>query len=162
MPTYYTTQREMEDVFGEDGFNNRMDDVDPQDFTTTLDHIREDATDLINSYIQSRYDATELTTSRWIRRRTTFIACYLLSRRRGNSPQFMQEYEEARGDLEEVRDGQLIVPGIATRSDLTPVMSNLVMDSRTAGSQMRVQANLSVGGSYGEQYVAFSLPYQWL
>ncbi|MHA1663251.1 MAG: phage protein Gp36 family protein [Candidatus Thorarchaeota archaeon] len=161
MPTYHVTQDEMEEIYSETGLMLRMDDVDPDDFTITLDNIRLDATETINSYLFNKYDESDLTSSRWVRRRTAFIACYFLSIRRGNPAQFLTQYEDARADLEDVMNGKLFIPGVATNENYAPVMSNFAMIERYR-MPMRVRTELSVGGTYGRQFQAYSIPYMWL
>jgi len=161
MPTYYTSEDEMKQLFGEEGVSLRMDDVDVDEYEDTITDIIADATETCDLYLRARYDQSDLATSKWVRRRATFIACYYLSRRRGNPAEYVTQYEEARADLEDVKDGDLLLPGVPVSASMTPTMSNFVMDARNV-QPMRVRTELSVGDNTGDQFAAYHLPYFWI
>lgn len=161
MPTYFTSEAEIVEVMGEAGIAMRMDDVDPEDYDTTLNRIMADATDTVKLYLSGRYSVADLDASDFIHRRCTFIACYYISRRRGNPGQFREMYEEARGDLEEIRDGDLILPDTPVSSDMTPALSNFTMDARFR-QPMRVRTELSTGNTAGADFIAWNFPFEWV
>jgi phage gp36-like protein len=164
-PPLYTDRAETEKVYSTLGINLRLDDDedDTVDATeeTYLDEMIENATDVINQYALHFYTATELAESRWVRSRATWIACYLLSRRRGNSAQFVDEYNAIIAELELVRRGQFFIPRLKTYDDFLPCHSNLKIDRRYSREKIRVDSITSTGGSYSGQQQEHIWPHDY-
>ena len=165
LPPLYTSRAEMEEIFSRLGIDSRIDDdqseaVDsPYDFSrnviqpneeTYLDAIILSATELFNQYLLSYYDAQLLVDSRWIRSRCTWVACFLLSQRRGNPEQFTEQYNEILATIRQIALGPGIngnpqIPRIPTRFDFRPALSNLVVDDHYSQSKIRVIEKNSTG-----------------
>jgi phage gp36-like protein len=158
LPYVYTTRAEVESIYGIRAVDLRLDD-DPEsdDVDTTeesfLTYLCEEATDIINQYVLQRYDAVALNESSWVRRRAAWIACYLLSQRRGQAKQYVSRYNEIIFDLERIMTGTLIIPRVPTSADFSPAMSNLVIDDRYSQSKIRHERNTSTGGTEGVRNV---------
>lgn len=137
----YTTQREMESVFSRLAVLLRTDD--PPDISpdpdATLTDVIEDATDVCNEYLLPRYAASVLNESKWVRRRCSLIACHLLSERRGNPGQFTDRYEAIIDSFKLVAKGYRQIPRQATRHDLTPKHTNIVVDDRVSPEEDKLQ-----------------------
>lgn len=165
LPPLYTSRAEMEELFSRLGVDSRIDDDQsasvntPYDFTraedqpneeTYLDFIILNATELINQYLYLYYDPLVLTDNRWTRMVCTWIACYLLSKRRGNPELFTTEYEQYIETLKLIAkgpgvNGNPLVPRAALRFDLRPSHSNIVIDDHYTQSKIRVQETTSSG-----------------
>ena len=127
----YTTRDEMDSVYSEFGVQTRVDDLySDKGSVAYLDDIIDDATEIINQYLAPRYLEEDLYRSRWVRRRCTWIACHLLSLRRGNPRQFTRIYDDTIVNLERCMRGEFNVPRLALRSVFEPTFSNLVIDYR--------------------------------
>lgn len=107
------------------------------------------ATDEVNIYCLYWYEEADLANSSWIRNLATWIACYHLTQRKGEPAKFENQYDKAIAFLERVRSGELQVPRLPQRADLSPCHSNYVIDSRFTKAQSRVQRETSTGQSYG-------------
>jgi hypothetical protein len=150
---YYTSIAEMESLLSFLGVQLRLDDNDddliisPE--TVYLSDAMAEATDVVNQYIGLIYDEEELAYSRWVRRRASWIACHILSRRRGNPKQFADEYMRCIADFELVRRREIWVPRRKPKHDFAPAMSNLRVDYRRRnyyqGSPIRVDPISSTG-----------------
>ena len=157
----YTTRAEMERIFGESGVSLRADDLG-SDQATMLDEIIGEATEMVNYHCGLTYEEVDLNDSYLARRWATWIACYLLSQRRGNPSVFADKYEEVLTMLAEVADFTRIIPRLATREDLTPAMANLHIDDRFRTHKIRVHPTISTGGTYGKQDLSPRFPFEWL
>ena len=157
----YTTRAEMERIFGESGVSLRSDDLG-SDQTAMLDEIIGEATEMVNYHCSLIYEEEDLNTSFLSRRWATWIACYLLSQRRGNPSVFSEKYEEVITMLSEVADFTRIIPRLATREDFTPAMSNLHIHHRFRTHKIRVHPTISTGGTYGKQDLSPRFPFEWL
>jgi hypothetical protein len=167
-PPLYTTRAEMEKIFSNLGINTRLDDdqsktinspYDSFDGVTPLvseelylDAVIQDATDLFNQYLEVWYRPEDLVNSLWIRRSCTWVACHLLSLRRGNPSQFDNEYQRILEFIQQISkgpgvNGNPLVPRTPLRYDLRPSHSNIVVDDHFPQSKIRVQDRSSSGDS---------------
>lgn len=150
----YTSLDEMRVVFGQLGIQVRLDDDDYGELTTEagtfLHAIIVQATDECNSYLLQHYNPEELVESAWVRMRCTWIACHILSRRRGNASQFQDEYDRFLQDFVKIRSGRDHIPRLKKKHDFSPSLSNLVIDYRYRNSSIRVDQETQVGDS-GDQ-----------
>jgi hypothetical protein len=97
-----------------------------------------------------------LVNNRWVRRTTSWIACYILSMRRGNPKQFVAKYQEALIHLLAISEGHRPIfdengNPVPVSSDLAPAHSNLAVDDRWVRRKLRVQRETSSGGQSGKQ-----------
>ena len=157
----YTSELEMQRLFSVEGITYRIDDV--EDPTLTIEDIIGESTEIINFYVNTFYEELDLSNSYLVRRWATWIACYLLSQRRGNSSQFESKYTEILEFLDAISQGNRIIPRLASREDFTPAMSNLHVDDRFKVHKLRVHPTISTGGSSGKtQDLSPRFPFEWL
>ena len=154
----YTSRAEMQRVLGASGIDLRSDDLGGSEDSTMIDEVTGEATEMINFYAGLNYDEKDLETSFIVRRWATWIACYLLSQRRGNPSLFSDKYEETIALLEEVYKFNRIIPRLPTREDLTPAMSNVHIDDRFRTHKIRVHPTISTGGTYGKHCLLYTSP----
>jgi phage gp36-like protein len=159
----YTSRDEIVRIFGASGVNFRGDDLrNSRGETDMMNEIIGEATEMINFYCGMNYAEVDLNDSYLVRRWATWIACHLLSQRRGNPAMFVDKYEETLRLLEEVYKFNRIIPRLPTREDLTPAMSNLHIDDRFRTHKIRVHPTISTGGTYGKQDLSPRFPFEWL
>lgn len=158
----YTTRAEMDRIFSASGVSLRIDDLSDPDDVTIFTEIIGEATEMVNYYCSLNYEEIDLNDSFMVRRWATWIACYLLSQRRGNPAVFSDKYEEVLAMMEEVSNFTRIIPRLPTREDLTPAMSNLHIDDRFRTHKIRVHPTISTGGTYGKQDLSPRFPFEWL
>lgn len=166
MPTalqyVYTSRDEVERIYGDKGVTLNMADLKGSDIELYWTEVISEATDTINLYCVQFYDEIDLASSYWVRRKATWIAAYLHSQRRGNASLFVQRFQEVMEELMAIQQGLLQIPGLATRSDLTPALSNFTIDDRFYTNKIRVLPSISVGGTNSRQDLAYRWPYDWL
>lgn len=158
----YTSQAEIESLYSSEGVSLRIDDLTGSALTNFWTEWIADATTIIRSYCEGTYSDEDLSISHWVRRRATWIAAYLMSQRRANPAQFQPRYEEIMEELERVRTGELTIPGVPMRADLSPSVDNLVIDDRMFLRKQRVQSGISAGGTSARLNNAYEYPYDWL
>lgn len=150
----YTSVAEIRRIYSTDAVNLRLDD-DDDGYVSPTDDVYTDlvyeATDMVNLYCEQWYDPSDMAENSWVRRQATWIACYLLSQRRGNPSQYGKRYEEIVGLLEKVQAGQLQIPRLPHRADFTPAVSNFRVDDRFQVRKTRVQPTISSGGTSSRQ-----------
>lgn len=149
IPYTYTSRAEMASIFSTDALDLRVDEDEDDSVSAGEEQLVtdciEEATDICNQYCLPTYDASAMADSLWVRRRCSYIACYLLSIRRGHAPQYTQQYNSAIEDFKAIFDGKMVIPRLAPAYDLTPALSNLVVDDHYARSKIRVQPETSTG-----------------
>ena len=157
----YTTQAEMERLYGRKGLAELINDIGGANIAEWWIEIAADATTTIDAYASQVYNPVDLYTSRWVRTRATWIGCFRASQRKGNPDLFSQRYDEIIEELEKVRTQELIIPNLPTSSDLTPAMSNVFIDARYEIDKIRVLSSISTGGTSGRQSVAWQTVADW-
>lgn len=166
MPTelsyLYCTKAEIENIIGSDAYGKMVQDLNATQLAAWLTEFRSDATDLINTYCLVFYEAEDLANSRWVRTRAAYVAVYFLSQRRGNPALYQLRFEQIMQELMMVLQGIIQIPGLATRNDMTPAMTNLTVDDNFSVQKLRVQPAISTGGTYSNQHTAYRWPYEWL
>jgi hypothetical protein len=95
-----------------------------------IEDIIDDATDTVNQYCEWRYYPEDMALNRWVRRRASWIASYLLSQRRGNPKQFVTQYKQIMEDLGRVFEAKLQIPRLSLRAYFRPEYHNLVVEDR--------------------------------
>ena len=158
----YTSQDEIDRLFSTVGVSLRTDDLESIDLTAYWTELTEEVTETINQYAEMYYAPADLVTSRWVRSRATWLGAHYLSMRRGNPALFLARYEDIITDLENVALGNVIIPSLPTRADMTPTMSNLIVDERFVVKKLRVHPVISAGGNDSRQDPAYIYPYEWL
>jgi len=153
----YTTREEIETIFGKRGVSSHIDDQDlgnvpyddaEQETDDIWDGIVVDATDEINIYCLNWYASADMKNNKWVRRQASYLGCYYLSIRRGDPGQYAARREEILLSLQKIANGQMQIPRLATRGDLTPGSSNYTVDDRYRINKIRVQPSISQGGTY--------------
>jgi hypothetical protein len=157
VPYLYTTQTEIEGYWSSVAAADCMDDAVAPLLTTIWDEICTAATDEANFYLLRYYQDADLANNRWVRTRTTWIACYLLSMRRANPAQFQTLYERAILDFSEVNEARP-VPRMLLNTHLTPAMSNIRVDDRFRVAKERVEPLISTGGLDVRQHLDPDIP----
>lgn len=160
----YTTQAEMESIFGTESTSPvelRLDDDGDLDGSldaieaSALADVIEEASHEINFHLAQRYTPVVLNAHSWVRRACSIIACYLLSQRRGDPAQYTDAYTRVITRLEEIFAGKRDLPLTADRhpADQQPALSNLVVSDRYGRKKLRVQEDVSEGGTDGSQHL---------
>lgn len=157
LPCLYTCEDCMARIFSQEGLCLRVDDgLDSSVQDQMLEDVIMDATDTINQYCLPIYPETELAKSRWVARRAAYLACHFLSERRGNPSQYQARADKIETELERVLETNLLIPRLHTRNEITPAMSNLIVDDRYCDAfegKLRVQRGSMVGQEYPEQHL---------
>ena len=125
MTTQLTSLQEIQDVFSSEGVENHLEDL--IDNPAALDVIVDRASERVFLYLRTKFLEEDVAVSVWAREQATYIACYLISIRRGNPSLYTDLYAQALIDLELVRDGALN-PGIPSKA--RGVVQTPIMDSR--------------------------------
>jgi len=151
----YTSQAEIERVYSKKGTTRRTDidntgASDPQIIQQVIDI----ATDEINMYLEPYYSTLDMSNNLWIRRQATYIACHYLSSLRGHATQYNSYYTRIKEWLERINEGKLQVPRLYRKSNMTPAVSNYIVDNRYRINNVRVLADASTGGVSSDQDLA--------
>ena len=163
-PVGMTSRDRIVRLYGSLGLNNILDDVVGATEDAVIDQFIVDAEQTIAVRIGRFFTNTSLAQSEWIRSRATWIASYLISKRRGNEHYFESLYMQALNELDAMATGEIPpIADIPMRSDLTPSMSNLVVDDRFYSAKLRVKPFVSVGSANPERHESyFGDFYGWL
>lgn len=150
----YTTQCEIDRIMSIPSREDYSED-DEDSLTTLPSEVVNDAivqaTDEINVYCLRYYTESSLANNSYVRRIATWIACHLLTQRKGEQARYEGQYNKAIEWLTKVHDGAMQIPRIAQRSDLVPCHSNYVIDERFSKAKIRVQQETSTGQAYSGQ-----------
>ena len=162
--TYGFTNKELiESLYAELGLNNILTDVTGTDETNVIDQFIRDAEQTIYVRLSSFYEATSMVGNDWVESRTTWIAAFLISKRRGNEHYFHELYEQAIAEINAMATGEIPpLPDIPFRADSQPSMSNLIIDERFRTAKIRVRQEISVGGRHTNQDVAYGFFWGWV
>ena len=154
-PLLYTSKNEMSSIFGSLGVTLHADDdddgVNNANEDELIDDVVLDATDEANNFLLHHYTDVVLSASKWVRRRTSWIGCHLLSRRRGNGPMFTDEYDRTIDEFTMSMNEHLWIPRATPRDDFAPAMSNITIDHRFRRRKIRVDRFTSTGGVSPDQ-----------
>jgi len=150
-PLLYTSKSEMSSIWGSLGVTLHADDdddgVNDSNEEALIDDVVLDATDEANNFLLHHYTDVVLAASKWVRRRTSWIGCHLLSRRRGNGPTFTDEFDRIIDEFTASMEERLWIPRLTPRDDFSPAMSNLDIDYRYRRRKIRVIRLTSTGGT---------------
>lgn len=147
MTTRYTTRALMGWLFKSLGVEYRIEDS--PDCDETLNFFIDDASSQIGAFLEQVYYPADLAGSTWVKIRATWLACYRLSQRGGNPSLFYGRVQEIMDELNAVKNGLLPIPGLATRADFIPSMSNIEHDPRYRDATRRVDPETSTPGLGG-------------
>lgn len=155
----FTTIEEISRIFSSDGVDLRLDDItNIDDNTLAVEETIDDATNLIYQYTWLIYDVNDLAGSKWVRRRATYISCYLLSIRRGNPGQYIDRYNSILEELKLIMSRDLYIPGLNINTTPTPTLSNQIVDNRGMGPVLRNTPGNSVGTYDGQRTTDYPYP----
>jgi phage gp36-like protein len=112
-----------------------------------IDRAIERAANRMNASLEMRYRLADLEGNTWCRDANSLLAAYLLATRRGNpAPDHLQEqYELLLADLQEIRDGRLVVPQAGESVETIPTVSNFTVDPARAQAKVRRVEATSTG-----------------
>lgn len=157
----WTTYAEVSSILSELGVDSRTDDIAEYGSSApealVLDAI-EEATDFMRRQLRHRYPDAEMENNRWVRRRCSYVACYILSRRRGNPAQYREEYDAIAAELKDIRLGIEFVPDAVPSYTTGPAMSNQNVDHRYTRAKLRTDPNTSTGDATGDRDWDMSYP----
>lgn len=151
----YTSEAEIKRLYGKSGVQLILKDISGSDVGEIWDEVIADATQTIDQYAAQIYNQQDLATSRWVRIRATWIGAFRLSQRTGSNDLFAQRYEEILEELEKVLELKLMIPNIPLSADMSPMMSNVTIDPRSNSKKIRVQQEISTGGTSDRQDLAW-------
>jgi hypothetical protein len=156
-----TTETKMKNLYSERGFDYIVDDTAPS--TTVVNQIIEDTLQTIRNYVGHLHADADIEASSYYQSRGTWIACHLLSQRRGNEHYFYDLYQIAVNELIAKSQGDLPPdPDVPLRFDLMPSAANLVVDDRTGVSKIRVIDDTSVGSVSTNRDSAYTYLFGWI
>lgn len=127
-------------IFGEDFLRSYLTDLEAEGLTNGLDFAVTEAHQTVLSMLLHRHSEEELRNSSWVRFREARIAGYYLAMRRGQHvPEGIQQaYLLAINDLESIaNDTRRIIPGVPTRHQPGPNVSNYEIDNRFLQNRQR-------------------------
>lgn len=154
----YTTQEEVERIFEVEGADQFLNDIiDDSEFWTEL---IERATAKVNQYLLGLYDAIDLQNSVWVREKTTYIATYMLSIRKGNPGVFSYQYEEALTELMAAKQNDIFID-LPQSGGIRPIMQNVMHDNRFMLGAVRVIPETSSRTLPGQRHLSYLRPYFW-
>ena len=119
---FTTSLPEIHRLLSEEGATRHLDDLDPfhPNFDSeshpeatsdnALTEILQRATSRVLEYLYPKWTIESIVDVPRIRELSTYIACYLITKRRGNDPLYEAEYIEALDVLLQYRDGLLSLP----------------------------------------------------
>ncbi len=162
-PLLLSSRPEVESIFSADGIDLRIDDDDDlvtdgeggtaNDEQFLIDALIE-ASDEGYMRLQVRYDDDVLADSLWVRRRASYIACHILSTRKGNPAQYCAQYERYLKDFDKVaKGGEYFIPRVKPRANFQPTMSNMAITHWHGVAKIRVLTTVSEGPEDGRQFV---------
>ncbi len=159
--TYGFTNAELiRNLYSNLGLTNITDDTENTDYV--VNQAIRDAEQTVWSRLNKYFEVDKMKGNPWIESRTTWIACYYLSKRRGNEHYFQDNFEGALTELNAMNSGELTPPvEIPLRDHTYPSMSNLMIDEWFSVSKTRVLPQTSVGGPHPNQNLAYSNLWAW-
>lgn len=162
VPSYsFTSREEIERLLSLTGNQQWLDDLGDIDVTDFYSEIVADATLTCLQYLGRVYDANDLASSYWVRRRATYIAAYHLTKRRGDPGLYGEDYQRSVEELQDVWEGLIQIPEIPFSSGMAAVMQNITVDQRYVSQKGRVVQHLSTDVS-GRENLLYIYPYSWL
>lgn len=158
----YTSEEALVRLMGEEYYNLVQSDLyDSGTDDEMVAEMIDEAEAIIDMHLSFTYSELDMRSSTWVQRKATWIAAYLLSRRRGNPGNFLDEYMEALDYLERVKEGEFQIPGIPRSEGVPVVGQTLIVDNRFRSNKLRVDQSYStVRDADHPFYDPFQL-YEW-
>lgn len=148
----YTAKGDIEDVLSEHGVELTLDDdgdgtAGEDEEVDALNKAIYWATSRINLHCAGLYKTARLAQSWVVNYWASVLAARQLAGRRGNTvPQSLEQaYQEAKEDLDRVKNGDLSIPEIATRANSWPTWSNIRVNPYRRLRKARVEKAISEG-----------------
>ena len=172
LPTLLSSRAEVESIFSEIGIKLRIDD-DLDGVTDGTGGTANDTQKLIDALVEAsdegyenlwQYKPEDLALSLWVRRRVSYIACHLISIRKGNPGQYCDKYEQYLQQFKDVRRGKKQIPRLAKTRLYTATMSNVVVDHWHGYQKLRTMTEASEGATDPRQFedrIPFRGYYGW-
>jgi len=143
----YCTQADVEDVLSPLGVRLRLDDdrddnvSDDEQHRMTACIAR--ASEEINKYCWQKYTPESLATSNWVNQATALLAAVFLCRSRGNPipESLIEERDEIKEELQEIKAGQLLLPNVPLRRRPSPKVSNVRVSAHFQYKAIRKERN---------------------
>ncbi len=136
----FASENYLKRVFGENFLVDYTNDLTERGITDGIELALIEAHDLVLTYLLHRYEEEELRGKTWVILRETRIAGYYLALRRGQQvPEgISQAYLNALEDLESMaNDTRRMIPGVPTRHQPGPNVSNFEIDNRFFRNRQR-------------------------
>lgn len=135
------------------------------DHTTVNDELIEEniqrATGTVKGRLNKLFDDVHLSQSPWVRHRCTVIACYYLSKKRGNAPIYESDYFHILEEFAELIAGEIYLEELPRQVGASVVMQNVRSDNRTPFNSIRVDPLTSTETVPGQINVDKWVPYSW-
>ena len=158
----YTTKEMMIRIMGEDYYELTQSDLsETGEDTEMVLEIIDEAESIMDMYVSFLYDSDDLVNSDWVKRKSTWLACHLLSRRKGNPGNFADEYYETIDQLERMQAGELRIPGIARYEGIPAAMQTPIIDQRYRANKLRVDGAYSTDTTIGKPFYNPASLYEW-
>jgi hypothetical protein len=124
--------------------------------------VRERATGTVKAKLNKLYADVDLEKSPWVRHRTTMIACYYLSIRRGSVSIYESQYFEALADLDKLLDGDYYLEELPISNSSPLLVQNYRIDNRYPLTPVRVDQLNSSKIVSGQTNVIGWNPFPWI
>lgn len=157
IPYALTSVAQVERIYSTAAVEVRTDDeIDPAANLGMIHEIINFSSETMFAYLLSFYNISDLLTVGWVNRRCAYIACYYLSRRRADAPQFVDEVKRIIEELELVRDAKIMIPGddglpVPQTAARIPAISSYRIDDRYLINKQRVVGSQSTEPYPGQQ-----------
>ena len=160
VPELLSSREEVESILSADGINLRIDD-DLDGVTDGTSGSANDTEKLIDALVEAsdegyenlwRYTPENLCTSRWVRRRCSYIAAYILSIRKGNPSLYEDKYHQYLKEFRMVRKGLKHIPRLSPKRSYQPTMSNVIVDQWYGYAKLRTTQELNEGPDDPKQF----------
>jgi len=147
LPYTFTSLTEMERVFSESGIDLRSDDFIGSEYSDLIVSIINSATVRVKTILNKLYDDVDIYENIRVREIATYIACYLLSIRRGNDSLYLGEMLQGMDDLQDMVDGDLFIDA-PRKSEISVNILNFTTDNRNPHFPIKVDylSNLTMQG----------------
>lgn len=157
IPLALCTVAQVERIYSSAAVDVRTDDVlDPDEVTDIINESINYASQMIFSYTLSHYASVNLVNVGWVSRRAAYIACYEISHRRADAPQYVDQVRRIIEELELVRDNKIMIPGddglpVPQTAATIPAISSFRIDDRYIIGKQRVVKSQSTEPYPGQQ-----------
>jgi hypothetical protein len=160
---YFTSKEEIERTWSVDGVEDRRDDYDnaSEERTKVMYEVIIRATMEVKGILNKLFADVNLVKNPWVREKATYIACYLLSVRRGNPSHYYNEYLDALDALRQLVEGEIYFEDLPVSTNSRVAMVNVSTDNRLPGMPIRVDPITSTDSS-SATFLKWYQPYIWI